>query len=74
MVLNPATQFARHTAVGKNATKAASLRFHFDFGTATFVPVEMKVITARVPCDTDRTIRPRERPVLNRIRRSLMQY
>ena len=48
VVLDPASKFSGHTAVGEIATKAARDRLHINFGTASFVPVQTGVVTDRV--------------------------
>ena len=73
-MLDPASQFSGHTAVDESATKAPRLRFYMNFRTAGFVPVQTEVVTARVPCNMDLTSRPRQGPVLDRIRRRLVQH
>jgi len=53
VVLDLATQLTGHTALGKNAAKAASHWCPIDHGAAGFIPLKMQVVTARAPCDAD---------------------
>ena len=53
VVLDLARQLSGHTALGKNAAKAASQRCAIDQGAAGFIPLKMQVITACDPCDAD---------------------